>query len=762
MSSFRALLLMSSTNANKTKKTFKVFDRDFPISKSMKNKVNELIEKKEFKKLKDMVIRGEKFLLSLENIQSLLLNYHDKEFYELIYEKKLLFDYNLIDEAIKLDNVAALELMVQIFANGWDNYIDNGPDFYKIMLKFTFNSSDFFKHDVSNYLITKTKRIDQLTVIALLIKQYIDILDIDNIPNNKSIIDACESHDLYEGFNNLKLKIIDQWRIYHSLISEFIKESLELKSQNHVDKNEKEICKNKILKFGKKIMILRILMLDLEAFIKLEKYKWNTIANLDVTLYLDVMLRKHFNISLEESIRETSLGCEIDQIKYVYPKFSRLTRFSNHIVNICLEQQYITYFNFKKLYSRDENGNQITLSVCSFLREYFYNSNISLSTSDVFQFGEPNINQFYLPTKEEIISTLNNESVNLPNHQNCFYANKFYKNLYKVDRERLYIKYCPTKYSPPKQINKREQIQRIFSKKLKTMQSNGSGSSMNIFPRVFSIPIQYEITIRSQHDKDVLRKEIEKNNLQEVHSQLFTKHNQLVKEFERDEKLKKEKEKIKKKLQKLKDKNHVEVNKEELGNKKKSEQLKKQNEQLILQNRIEYENKMKLKMKMKNKKKKEKRNKLLIEAANRNSKNQNNNNINNIKEDKNKLSGGSENEEESINKYYEANKVISTNLINSSNNNNDDIKINYDNIKNYHWNQQEYFNNNNNNNNFFDQEDSLDPNIQNEIDEKVTSLVYDEEDYEDDNNNINNNIGNNIFTQVFSLSVKTINSIFLN
>ncbi|KAN0030701.1 hypothetical protein ACTA71_009342 [Dictyostelium dimigraforme] len=168
------------SNVNKTKKSFQIFNNDFPLDKTVSTKVNKLIRIKNFSKLKDMMNNGEKFLLSEENIHSLLLNCHDRNFYETLYEKKLLFNYNLIDESIKLGDVNALELMVQIFAGGWDNYQENDQRFYIIMVGYAFNKSDLAKDNLTNYIFTKIKKSDQLTLISTLIKQTFDFLDLDS------------------------------------------------------------------------------------------------------------------------------------------------------------------------------------------------------------------------------------------------------------------------------------------------------------------------------------------------------------------------------------------------------------------------------------------------------------------------------------------------------------------------------------------------------------------------------------------------------
>ncbi|KAM9993344.1 hypothetical protein ACTFIZ_011310 [Dictyostelium cf. discoideum] len=723
MTSFKSIIFVPQYNANKTKKTFQIFKNDFPIDTSLANKVTDLIKKKEFTKLKELMKQGSKFVLSFKDIKRLLLNCHDREFYEILYEKKLLYNFNLIDEAIKLNDINALELMVQIFANGWDNYEENGPDFYKIMLKFSYSKSTFFKTMISNYIITKIKRIDVLSVAGLLIKQYYDVTDIDYIQNNKPMIDIREGHEQFQGFNNFKLKIIDQWRIYNSIISEYIKISTGLKSLVV----ENDGISNKIKNFGKKIMILRILMLDLESLIKLEKYKWNSIVNLDVSDLLNIMLPIHFEMNLENTILEISdRADEIPQIDFIYPKFSRLTKFSKRISNICFKKQYFSYYKFKKLKTRDKNGNETDLSLYSFLRDYYYNCNISLSTKEIFQFGEPNINKFYLPSKQEIISTLDNESINFPIHDNdnCYFANKFLKNVCKLSKEKLKKKYIPTRYSPPIQMNKTEETQKLFSQKLNASES--TGHVLKIFPKVFSIPNHIEISFKHEHIKDDPKMVIERDYCQEMYNQFIQTQNDLLKEFELEEKLEKEKEKQKKKLQKLKQRSQL-LNTKKLDNNKKKLELflKKQDQQLILQKTIQNENKMKLKMK--NKKKIEKKNKLLIEGnvnkfSKNNNKNNYNNNNNNKEEDNSEKAGTTD-----VNvSCYNINDISSNPIIVSNN------KEDYDTFKNYLT----------INNFIFDEienEDCLDPNIQNEIDEMVASLVYYDDDAEYENNNMVNN-----------------------
>ncbi|KAN0030702.1 hypothetical protein ACTA71_009343 [Dictyostelium dimigraforme] len=522
--------------------------------------------------------------------------------------------------------------------------------------------------------------------------------------------------------------MIDQWRIYYSLVTDYVNTAFELKQSKSVNENE-------IKKLGKRILILRILMLDIESTVKMEKYKWNKFVNMDVSTYLNTKLKKYFNYDLETAIKEISAFNEIPKGGFLYPKYSRLPKFSNEILNLCLKEQFISYQRIKKLNTRNPNGDEVNLSLCTFLRQYFYNCNISLSTDQLFQFDQPHISQFYLPSRNEIISTLDNELVNLPNHGDCFYSSKFLRHVNEKNIINLKNKYIPTKYSPPRELTKDEVVQMLFIEKLRKTETSVV-PVRDIFPPIFSIPNSIEITFAPHPIEwydDEKDEEVEENEgqmkieikMKKKNDDYFKRYNRFLKEIQLEERIKKQLQKQKKKeLKKLKEKSQVKRKiKLELENKKKLDLMKKENEQIILQKKLEIENIKKLKLK--NKKKMEKKNQLIIEAAEKianKQKNKNNNN-NNIK------NNNCESEKKENN---EIGNDISNNLIRHLADGSNIIN-NY-NIQDYSLNTEQFFRNVN-----YQKEEGLDPNIQNEIDGKVKSLVHEEDEDENDNDTNNNN-----------------------
>ncbi|KAK5584035.1 hypothetical protein RB653_005642 [Dictyostelium firmibasis] len=743
--------------------------------------VNELIQNKDFSLLKQKMINGEKFLLSKENLVQLLLNCNDKEFYEILYDKGLLFNFNLIEEAIVLDSAEALETMIQVFAGGWANYEENGNDYYTTLLMFAVIRNGVSKHKVTNHIVKKTNKTEHLKVIAILIKKSFDKRYVENLPLiEESIKNVSEIEDekKNKGSEKLKIKFIHQLALYETLIRKFAVSVTNLISQITWDSGEIGDFGMKMKIIGKKVMTLQTLKLDLESTIKLEKNKRRSISHWDISRYLNTMLSIHFNMNFETAIKQINSCEDIRDIPIIYPKFTQLTKLSVIDRAIFLENRYFSYNRYQELNMKDSMSpldEKIRISNCNFLTDFFYNSGVSMKIEGQCEIRKLVENKFHIPSKEEIISKLEEDSKIIENEENS--ANiTIHNDIFQLTREEFIKKYIGSKHFSQNIVLK-DKIEYEVGQKLR---EDLSDSALSNLSKVFSTQKKFEISIQSpffnnftNNNSPINIKNIQEKLFQAIYGDHLQKQNDLLKELDDEKKLKKEKEKLKKKLENEKKEKTLIGNKIklEMENKKKLEMLNKAKQELENKMKIQLENKNK--QKMLNKKKNEMKQKLIIQVgeeflkkenerklSNNNKKNNNNNiNNNNIIINSENIDSNNSNINNNVNKESVNNHVKDCITFNTEEENKENrknyVNLNheiYNNLNNY-YNQEtiEY----NNDDKYlvqlaetykFEKEDCyLDPDIQSEIDEKVTSLVDDCDEYEDEN----------FTSQYFFLGVRT-------
>ncbi|KAN0030680.1 hypothetical protein ACTA71_009321 [Dictyostelium dimigraforme] len=691
MVSFNSIGCFSENPSIKTKKTFKEFKNEFPNDQKMKTKVNELIREKDFSKLMEMMKNGEKFLLSKDNIHKLLLNCHDKQFYEILYEKGLLYNFNFIEESIKLDCVEALELMVQFLAGGWDNEKENGEDFYIILQRYAVMNCGLTNFNVPNYLTYKIKKVDQLFLIAFIIHQSFDI---DNFKEfaNKSELKEYKNNEHYGGYKKLKNKIKNQINVYDSIIRKYAISMGKLISKKKIPTSIDEIEEilKKLKKIGGNTMVINNLKLDLESTMKLEKGKWITISIFDTSDYLNTFISALFNISLGDAIKEIcKLKSEIFEV--FHPKFTDLTKLSMKDRVIFQESGYFSFYAIHELIMKSSASEEEEKeSYHPPLKHFFYNSRLSLSNFDTIDKSKKSTDLLYLPPLQDIINSFGDVIDNVQ-YKDGSKTSLVDNNVLHFTKQQFIEKYIEFRYSANK-ISKSQQIQKeILSDSIFIMILS------DVFPSKPRLNL-YDIgnSSFSQSIKTQSKKEIK----------MQTKQKELYKS-DVEKKLKEEKGQTKQSIE-----NKTKREKKKLENQIISENKKNREIQIneeFEKIKLEFE-KSKCNNKNKQKTKNKKKNKpLMFEVVEKS----NADNLKNLIIDENQN-----------NNYQE----IGNNLNNYEiNNKNQDIGNNLNN----NYIQQQFFEKGSV---FEEKEDyCLDPNIQNEIDEKVSSLVYDNGDEEEDN-----------------------------
>ncbi|KAM9956200.1 hypothetical protein ACTFIR_002911 [Dictyostelium discoideum] len=451
MFSFESVWSSSESNVIRPKCLYQHFNGEFRPNAKFKKNIDSLIYRNEFSTIKEMMENGSKFILTKDNFTRLLKNCHDADFFVILYEKGLLFNFNLIEEAIKLDDVDAIETMVQALAGGWGNHTENGHDFYVKMMAFSIVKNANLKTNAIKYIYSKANRDEQLFVLTLVIYQSFDIGKLNiRAPNTPLLLYSYENDPRWVGTFELEIKILDQLEIYHTLLLDNVSCLFSLmdliNTTHHYGDNNS--LNNLISKVGIKILTLKVLIFDLVTTIKLEKNKWYSILNKNTqSKCVNYMLLNSFKTSINDSIKEICQSSEIKNVHLInYPKFTHIARFP-------LADRLAFLDNFYFCSKLDQFDPNITpreldlkrISIGEFIVENLYNSMISINCQQPLRYDKSNP-KIIFPTSSLSSYALEQISIQILSISSD-YAKHFLMEVYKFSKTELNEKYIDEVYN---------------------------------------------------------------------------------------------------------------------------------------------------------------------------------------------------------------------------------------------------------------------------------------------------------------------------
>ncbi|KAM9993064.1 hypothetical protein ACTFIY_010526 [Dictyostelium cf. discoideum] len=468
MLTYKSLLAMPDSNAIKPKKSFKVFNGQFPIDEIIKKKVDSLISSNEISTIKEMMKNGCKFVLTKKNIQRLVTKCHDVEFYEILHEKGLLFNINLIEEAIRIDNVKSIETMVQALAGGWKNHKDNGQDFYVKMMVFSMKKNGDYKTNVTKYIYSCGDKVEQLFVNSFVIYQsFVDYKAgsiFYELSRNSSQVKENYLQARYIASWSLEKKIMEQLQIYQLLLIQNCSHIINLKELLIETPNLKDskIFNEVLSRIGVKVMTLKILSTDLRATAKLERNKWHAILGNNESKKIGFLLLKNFNTPLNSLIKEISQNSELKNDHLIHhPKFSHITRFSLPVRLDCLNNFYFStnkYYLFDIKQKPCEYEKQ-RISYCQFIIDNFKNCMMSINFQDPINNDDKSSPKIEFQTKAQVKSYLEKICVE---EKYIEFSKVFQSDVQKLSRSQLLDTFVADIFSQQVPLDIHIEKQKIF------------------------------------------------------------------------------------------------------------------------------------------------------------------------------------------------------------------------------------------------------------------------------------------------------------
>ncbi|KAK5584809.1 hypothetical protein RB653_006426 [Dictyostelium firmibasis] len=332
-------------------KCSKPFNNDFEINEEINKKLDSLIEKKDFKKIKSMIVKGERFYLTQEQYIVILLFCHDTDFYEKIFRYGLLFDTNLIKLSVLLNEPTSLDLMINVFANGWNNHRNVGFEFYKNILRFAIenNTTNTPTNRIISFMAKKVNKTDIAFILANYIKQQFDQHELNQYQdrdNQNKLIFSCD----YIGTLVLRINVLEE------VVNDYFEKLMKI--HNHIVQSKKKIQDIDEYEYFESLLYRR--EVEISATLETEKFERSKLYGLQSSYGLSDKIEKfifeYFDLTMDKAIKDISKKVVASRIPFtsssqseckLYPKF--------HLLGF-LKPEHRAIFEKHNYYSEVEYG----------------------------------------------------------------------------------------------------------------------------------------------------------------------------------------------------------------------------------------------------------------------------------------------------------------------------------------------------------------------------------------------------------------------